>query len=158
MKKIINWLGQEMQFEGTLGQAIANHKITNLPGKYIYDDGFINLTPDPEIPIKGFIILGTNKPYSSITEFSEEERMKISDISNRLVNTLHQIGFKEILIFQDEASKGQFHIWFLPRHEWTKQFSCNLNAMIEYSKKELNISENYRNELLECIDEIADKF
>ena len=29
MKEITNWLGQTMEYEGTLGSAIAKHQITN---------------------------------------------------------------------------------------------------------------------------------
>ena len=37
MNKIKNWLDEYMEFEGTLGMAIANHNIKNLPGEYIFD-------------------------------------------------------------------------------------------------------------------------
>lgn len=38
MKKILNWLDQEMEFEGDFSYAIASHKITNFPGEYIYPE------------------------------------------------------------------------------------------------------------------------
>ncbi len=158
MNKIKNWLDEYMEFEGTLGMAIANHNIKNLPGEYIFDNGFINLTADPEIPIKGLVILGTNKPYSSISEFTNEQKMQIYDISNKLINILHQIGFNNIIQFQDEGSNGQFHIWFLPRHDWTYQFGNNLDDMAKYSKEILNISNEYKNSLLKCISIIKSKF
>ena len=41
MNKIVNWLGQDMKFEGSLSSAIAKHEITNFPGGYIYDDGLL---------------------------------------------------------------------------------------------------------------------
>lgn len=31
MNKIVNWLGQDMKFEGSLSSAIAKHEITNFP-------------------------------------------------------------------------------------------------------------------------------
>ena len=33
MKRIVNWLGQTMEFEGDLSSAIAKHEITNFPGE-----------------------------------------------------------------------------------------------------------------------------
>lgn len=44
MNKLKNWLDEFIEFEGTLGLAIAAHNIKNLPGEYIFDNGFINLT------------------------------------------------------------------------------------------------------------------
>ena len=158
MNKIQNWLDESMEFEGTLGMAIANHNIKNLPGEYIFDNGFINVTADPEIPIMGLVILGTNKPYSSICEFTNEQKMQIYNISDKLIDTLHHVGFNNIIQFQDEGSDGQFHIWFLPRHNWTYQFGNNLDDMAKYSKTVLNISSKYRKSLLDCISTIKTMF
>ncbi len=156
--KIKNWLGEYMKFTGSLGKAIANHEINNLPGGYIYDDGFINLSADPEIPIEGLIILGTTKSYSSINEFSDNERLKIYDISNKLLKTFHKIGYKKIILYQDEGSSGQFHIWFLPRHNWTYKFGNNLDDIIQFSKEKLNLSNSYKISLLKCISNIKNNF
>ena len=158
MNRIKNWLNEYMEYEGTLGMAIAKHNIKNLPGEYIFDNGFINLTADPEIPIMGLVILGTSKPYSSISEFTNDQKMQIFNISNKLIDTLHQVGFNNIIQFQDEGSNGQFNIWFLPRHNWTYQFGNNLDDMAKYSKEVLNISTEYRNSLLNCITIIKTKF
>lgn len=74
MKKILNWLGKDMEFEGNLSYAIASHKITNFPGEYIYEDELFNIATDPEIPIKGYMILAINKPIRSITDLTKDER------------------------------------------------------------------------------------
>ena len=99
MNRIKNWLNEYMEYEGTLGMAIAKHNIKILPGEYIFDNGFINLTADPEIPIMGLVILGTSKPYSSISEFTNDQKMQIFNISNKLIDTLHQVGFNNIIQF-----------------------------------------------------------
>lgn len=157
MRKIKNWLGENMEFSGTIGQAIANHQIKNLPGGYIYDDGFINLSADPEIPIKGFIILGISKPIYSITQFSKEERTRIIEVSNKLLEVLHEIGFSKVIQFQDEST-WQFHIWFLPRHEWTYQYGNDLTKISNFAKNQLNTSDKYKKELLDCIELLKEKF
>ena len=74
--------------------------------------------------------------------------MQIYNISNKLIDTLHHVVFKNIIQFQDEGSNGQFHIWFFPRHNWTYQFRNNLDNMAKYSKMVLNISSKYKNSLL----------
>lgn len=158
MNKILNWLGQSMEFEGNLSLAIAEHKITNLPGGYIYDDGFINIAADPEIPIKGYMVLAVNKPTLTITDLSGTERFSIIDVSNKLLNAMHKVGYEKIMIFQDESSSGYLHISFIPRHEWTYKFHTNLSEMGLYAKQYLNIDDKYKQELLLCIEEIKTQF
>lgn len=158
MNKIVNWLGQIMEFEGNLSLAIAEHKITNFTGSYIYDDGFINIAADPEIPIKGYMVLAVNRSTLTITDLTEAERNSIIDISNRLLNAMHKVGFEKIMIFQDESSSGFLHINFIPRHEWTYKFHSNLSEMGIYAKQHLNIDDKYKQELLICIEEIKNKF
>ena len=106
MKKILNWLGQEMEFEGNLSSAIANHEITNFPGSYVYEDELFNIATDPEIPIKGYMILAINKPIRRITDLTKDERNKSVDLSNRLLETMHNCGFEKVMIYQDESSSG----------------------------------------------------
>ena len=54
MKKFINIFGEECKFD-CLGCDIANHKLIP-PGGYVYEDDFINISADPEIPIVGFMV------------------------------------------------------------------------------------------------------
>ena len=158
MKKILNWLGQEMEFEGNLSSAIANHEITNFPGSYVYEDELFNIATDPEIPIKGYMILAINKPIRTITDLTKDERNKLVDLSNRLLETMHNCGFEKVRIYQDESSSGYIHINFIPRHEWMNQFHANFGNMGIYAKEVLNVSDDYRKELLNCIDKIKENF
>lgn len=158
MKKILNWLGQEMEFEGNLSSAIANHEITNFPGSYVYEDELFNIATDPEIPIKGYMILAINKPIRTITDLTKDERNKLVDLSNRLLETMHNCGFEKVRIYQDESSSGYLHINFIPRHEWMNQFHVNFGNMGIYAKEVLNVSDDYRKELLNCIDKIKENF
>lgn len=158
MKKILNWLGQEMEFEGNLSSAIANHEITNFPGSYVYEDELFNIATDPEIPIKGYMILAINKPIRTITDLTKDERNKLVDLSNRLLETMHNCGFEKVRIYQDESSSGYLHINFIPKHEWMNQFHANFGNMGIYAKEVLNVSDDYRKELLNCIDKIKENF
>lgn len=158
MNKIVNWLGKNMEFEGNLSLAIAKHEITNFPGSYVYDDGLFNIATDPEIPIKGYMILAINKQTLTITDLTEDERNKLINLSNRLLKAMHKTGFEKVMIYQDEASSGNLHINFIPRHEWTYQFHTNFGEMGLYAKNTLNISDEYRKELLDCIEKIKINF
>ena len=158
MNKIVNWLGQTMEFEGNLSSAIAKHKITNFPGSYIYEDDLFNISTDPEIPIKGYMVLGISKNTLTLTDLTIEQRNRLIDLSNRLLKAMHKSGFDKVMIYQDESSSGNLHINFIPRHEWTYQFHANFGEMGLYAKTHLNISDEYRKELLESIEEIKNNF
>jgi len=158
MNKIINWLGQTMEFEGNFSLAIAKHEVTNFPGEFVYEDELFNIAADPEIPIKGYMILATVKETRTITELNEEERNRLIDLTNRLLEAMHKSGFEKVMIYQDEACSGNLHISFIPKHEWTYKFNTNLRKMGDYAKNKLNISDEYRKELLETIKEIKKNF
>ena len=158
MKRIVNWLGQTMEFEGDLSSAIAKHEITNFPGEYIYEDDLFNVSTDPEIPINGYMVLGISKKTLTITDLTKEERNRLTDLSNRLLESMHKSGFEKVMIYQDESSSGNLHINFIPRHEWTYKFHANFGEMGIYAKNNLNISDEYRKEMLESIRRIKKNF
>ena len=158
MKKIVNWLGQTMEFQGNLSSAIARHEITNFPGEYIYEDEIFNISADPEIPIQGYMVLGISKETLTMTDLTKDERNRLIDLSNRLLNAMHKSGFEKVMIYQDESGSGNLHINFIPRHEWTYKFHANFGEMGIYAKNNLNISDEYRKELLDNIKKIKNNF
>lgn len=158
MNKIKNWLGQTMEFEGNLSLAIAKHKISNFPGEYIYEDELFNIATDPEIPIIGYTILGISKETLTITDLKIEERIRLIDLSNRLLEAMHKSGFEKVMIYQDESSSGNLHINFIPRHEWTYKFRANFGEMGVYAKEKLNTTDEYKKEMLNAIKKIKKNF
>ena len=158
MNKIVNWLGQTMEFEENLSLAIAKHEITNFPGEYIYEDDLFNIATDPEIPIKGYMILAISKETLTITDLTQNERNRLIDLANRLLEAMHKSGFDKVTIYQDESSSGNLHINFIPRHEWTYKFHANFGEMGIYAKNNLNTSDEYKKDLLKSIEEIKRNF
>ena len=86
MNKFINIFKEECEFN-CLGCDIANHKLIP-PGGYVYEDDFINISADPEIPIVGFMVLGIKKHIKSINELTRDERIKIMDILNLTIEKM----------------------------------------------------------------------
>lgn len=158
MNKVVNWLNQIMEFEGKISSAIAEHKITNFPGIYIYEDDLFNIATDPEIPINGYMILAISKEKSKLTDLTKDERNRLIDLSNRLLEAMHKSGFEKVMIYQDESSLENLHINFIPRHKWTYQFHNNISEMGQYAKRNLNINDKYRTKLLETIEIIRKNF
>ena len=157
MNKVIDIFGKEIEFE-CMGCDIANHKLIP-PGGYVYEDDFINVSADPEIPIKGFMVLGINKHIKSLNEMSEIERINIMKILNKTISTIKKVNIaKEVLLIQEEKA-NHFHIWIVPIHDWMSKFGknvSNIKEIINYSKQ--NFNENQKIELLQAIEDIKIAF
>lgn len=151
--KVIDIFGDEIEFE-CMGCDIANHKLIP-PGGYVYDDGFVNISADPEIPIVGFMVLGISKHVKSINELTRDERIKVMDILNETIEKIKKIGISnEVLLIQEEKA-SHFHIWIVPIHDWMKEYSKNvrnLKEIIQLSKERFN--EEERAKLLKAIDSL----
>lgn len=108
-------------FEGCKSCAIGNHAITNLPGGYLYEDELVNVTIDPEIPIKGFIVIGSRRHVATTTLMTREERIRIEDITNKVKLALESLGQKNILLFEDGFVE-HYRRWIIPSDDWMFQF------------------------------------
>lgn len=157
MKKFIDILGNEIEFE-CLGCEIANHTLIP-PGGYVYEDDFINVSADPEIPIKGFMVLGINKHIKSINDMSNNERTHIMDILNKTIDAIKKANIaNEVLVVQEERS-DHFHIWIVPILDWMKEFGnsvVNIKEIISFSKE--NFDNQKKCELLNAIEDIKIEF
>lgn len=150
---VTNFLNQEMVFEGCKSCSIGNHTITNLPGGYLYEDDFINVTIDPEVPIKGFIVIGIKKHVASTTQITREERIKIEDVTNKVKLALEHFGERNILLFEDGFSE-HYRRWIIPSADWMFQFGRgkNLKQITMYAKQ--NMTEEQKEECLLYAQEI----
>ena len=139
---VTNFMNEEMIFEGCKSCAIGNHAITNLPGGYLYEDDFINVTIDPEVPIRGFIVIGIKKHVSQTTQLTRDERIQIEDITNRVKLCLEHLGAKNILLFEDGFSE-HYRRWIIPSDDWMFQFGRgkNLKQITMYAKKNITIEQ-----------------
>lgn len=155
--KFIDLLGNEIEFE-CLGCDVARHKLIP-PGGYVYEDDFINVSADPEIPIPGFMVLGIKKHVRTMNELSKEERYRIIDILNLTIENIKECEIaNKVLVIQEERSR-HFHIWIVPIHEWMKEYGesvKNIDKIIEHSKEIFN--EKIKEELLEDVDKLRESF
>lgn len=157
MNTSIDIFGNEIYFD-CMGCDIANHKLIP-PGGYVYEDTFINVSADPEIPIKGFMVLGINRHIKSLNEMSETERNDIMNILNKTIENIKKANIaKEVLLIQEERA-SHFHIWIVPIHDWMNKFGKNvrnIKEIIDYSKQ--NFDESQKVELLRAIEDLKMEF
>jgi len=153
VKKFIDILGNEINFK-CLGCEIALHKLIP-PGGYVYEDDFINVSADPEIPIKGFMVLGVNKHIKSINDMNDTDRVRVIDVLNKTINAIKHANIaNEVLVIQEERS-GHFHIWIVPILDWMRDFGnsvINIKEIIKFSKD--NFNDDKKCELLNAIEDI----
>lgn len=153
MNKVIDIFGKKIEFE-CMGCDIANHKLIP-PGGYVYEDEFINISADPEIPIKGFMVLGINKHIKSLNEMTSTERFNIVETLNETIEVIKKCDIaNEVLLIQEEKA-SHFHIWIVPIHDWMDKFGRNvrnIKEIINYAKQ--NFNENQEVELLQAIEKI----
>lgn len=118
MDKLVekNFLGEDMEFYGCKSCAISNHEITNLVGGYLYDDGFVNVTADPEVPIKGFMVVGIKPHVATLTSLTPQERFQIYEVTNSLEGIMHELGYNNVLKFEDGFST-HWRQWLIPAND-----------------------------------------
>lgn len=157
MNKVIDIFGKEIEFE-CMGCDIANHKLIP-PGGYVYEDEFINISADPEIPIEGFMVLGINKHIKSLNEMTATERVNVVETLNKTIEVIKKSNIaKEVLLIQEEKA-NHFHIWIVPIHDWMDKFGRNvrnIKEIINYAKQ--NFNEDKKEELLQAIEDIKNGF
>lgn len=143
-----------------IGCSIGNGEIVP-PGAIITDTKNFVLHQDPEVPIKGFLIIATKRHIKSISELSQEESRELFDLVYEARIAMKDIvDIHEVTIIQEERS-GHFHLWLLPRYEWMNdKFPNSLSSIREimsYSKENLKTKENI-DEVLLVANKLKDAF
>jgi diadenosine tetraphosphate (Ap4A) HIT family hydrolase len=150
-------LGKEWNCK-CIGCSIGTGEITP-PGELIISTEKFILHQDPEIPIKGFLIIASKKHIKSISELTLEESKELFDLVYRARMALKIIkDIKEVSIIQEERS-GHFHLWLLPRYEWIdEKFENSLSTVREilfYAKDKYKTEENIA-DILATVEIIRD--
>ena len=123
MFRAVDFTGREIEFE-CMSCDISSHRFVP-PGGMIYEDSFVTLAGDVEVPIEGFVILAPKRHVTSISELSSLERFHLIETLSITVEALKELGICEnVQIFQEE--KHHFHIWILPVHSWMKNWNCGV--------------------------------
>lgn len=143
-----------------MGCSIGNGEIVT-PGGVIAETRNFILHQDPEVPIKGFLIIGSKKHIKSISELNQEESAELFDLVYKSRVAMKSIGnIDEVTIIQEERS-GHFHLWLLPRYEWMiDKFGNSLSTIrdiMTYSKENLKTKDNI-DEILLFADALKNSF
>jgi len=136
-----------------IGCALADKSLTPIGGIIKETESFI-LHQDPEIPIKGFLIIASKQHIKSITQLSKLQALEFFKLCYDARNAL--LSFDDIIkcnLIQEE--QGHFHFWILPRYSWMDNlFEDSLSSIrpiLKYARENLKTEKNIK-EIEDCVE------
>ncbi len=100
-----------------LGCAIATASVVP-PGGMIAEKRSCYVHQDPEVPLVGFLVLGTKRHVQSLAELTEKEYCDMTALlfeSRKALRLFPDI--QSITLVQEERS-AHFHLWLFPWYQW----------------------------------------
>lgn len=155
-KEATDFMGQNWTFD-CIGCAMGRHELTP-PGGLIYESENFYITPDPEVPINGFLVINTKKHVKSITELNKAERFELIELTNIAIKALKDLGITEEVTLIREERSFHFHLWIFPTHDWMiEKFGKGISYIrdICFYARERSTSED-KKEILNSVEKIKD--
>ena len=153
--KRIDILNNEFEVE-CIGCALTNNSLVPIGGIIKETENFI-LHQDPEIPIKGFLIIASKQHIKSITQLSKTQALEFFGLCYDARIALS--SFEDIIecaLIQEERS-GHFHFWILPKYKWMNDLFDNslssIRLIMKYAEKNLKSKENIE-DIENCIERL----
>ena len=138
-------LNNEYEVE-CIGCALGDKRLIPIGGIIQETERFI-LHQDPDIPIKGFLIIASKQHVKSIAELSDVEAQEFFALCHRARRAL--LSFEDILgctLIQEE--RGHLHLWIFPEYAWMCDlFDDSLSSVrpiLAYAREHLRTEENIK--------------
>jgi diadenosine tetraphosphate (Ap4A) HIT family hydrolase len=136
-----------------VGCAIAAGEIVP-PGGLIYESEHFVLHQDPEVPVRGFLIIASKRHIQSIAMMSASEAAELFSLLYRARLAQQQSGqIREIRIIQEERS-GHFHLWLLPWETWMDEKFPNSLASVREMMRDAKANRRTEEILHEILAEV----
>jgi len=139
-----------------IGCALVNKSLVPIGGIIKETQNFI-LHHDPEVPIKGFLIIASKQHIKSITQLPKPQAMEFFELSYDARTAL--LSFEDIVdcTFIQEEKSGHFHFWIFPRYEWMDSlFESSLSSirlMMKYAEENMKTEKNI-NDIEMCVERL----
>ena len=148
---------ENIEFKGCPGCAYGNHEFA-LPCGMAYEDEFVTLSQDWELPIPGFFVVSPKRHVEKLAELTSEEKIELNEIVDKTIMILRENNICENFnIISEEKENRHYHIWIMPRHKWmTDRFGnimYNIREIFDYAKTNMRTEEVYNqiNEITKII-------
>ena len=132
-------LNNEFEVE-CIGCALVDKTLIPIGGIIKETENFI-LHQDPEVPIKGFLIIASKLHVKAITELSKIQAAEFFELCYDARVAL--LSFDDILecsLIQEERS-NHFHFWILPKYKWMNDLFENslssIRPILKYAREKL---------------------
>lgn len=118
------------------------------PGGIIKETENFFIQQDLEVPLKGFLIIGSKKHIKSIAQLSLNEVTELTSLMYKSRLALNKISdINEVVIIQEERS-NHFHVWLFPRYAWMNELFENsltdIRKIMQYIKLNMNNEKNIK--------------
>jgi diadenosine tetraphosphate (Ap4A) HIT family hydrolase len=124
VRKIQDLLGEIWRVDCT-GCAIGSGKMEP-PGGIISENDSVFLHQDPEVPIPGFLVVGSRRHVRSLNEMSPKEQSEFTSLLCEAQSCLSALPEVESITIVQEERSAHFHTWLFPWQTWmTDMFGTN---------------------------------
>lgn len=117
------------------------------PGEIVRTKNF-DISQDFELPINGFIIIGSIRHIESINEMTFDEKQELITFIDIVICELKKLGVcSQYDVVWEEKEGNHFHVWLMPRHKYLLEaIGANIikkvGDLFEYAKTNLRTQEN----------------
>ena len=152
--------GNMVDFGDCMGCTIANSFSgkSEVLGQVIKTKNF-NIAQDSELPIDGFMVIGSVRHIKSINEMTMEEKQELIILIDETIRALKNIGVcSEYDVVWEEKEGNHFHAWLMPRHKYLldamgTNIIKKVGELFDYAKNNLRTQENL-NRVFDTIEKL----
>ena len=143
--------GNMVDFGDCMGCTIANSFSgkSEVLGQVIKTKNF-NIAQDSELPIDGFMVIGSVRHIKSINEMIMEEKQELIILIDETIRALKKLGVcDEYDVVWEEKEGSHFHVWLMPRHKYLldamgTNIIKKVGELFDYAKENLRTEENLK--------------
>ncbi len=117
------------------------------PGEIVRTRNF-DISQDFELPINGFIVIGSIRHIESINEMTMEEKQELIMLIDVVISSLKKLNVcSQYNVVWEEKDNNHFHVWLMPRHKYLleamgRNITKKIGELFDYAKNNLRTEEN----------------
>ena len=140
----------------TKANNFGNEKVN--PGEIARTKNF-DISQDFELPINGFIVIGSVRHIESINQMTIEEKQELILLIDVVISELKKLNVcLQYDVVWEEKDGNHFHVWLMPRHKYLLEaIGTNIikkvGDLFDYAKTNLRTEQNL-NQIYETIEQL----
>lgn len=151
MRMVKSFDGKMIKITDCMGclKAKSNANLEINPGEILKTKHF-DISQDFELPINGFIVIGSIRHIESINDMTEEEKQELLSLIDIVIANLKKLNVcSQYNVIWEEKDNNHFHVWLMPRHKYLvnvigKNIVKNIGELFDYARNNLRTEENIK--------------